>query len=178
MKAPFGADRQRSKVQRPSQALDKTRAPELWGVRILLPHYLPLLCSVDNQGEGRGDRRKTRRSTPEPCCGGCRSKWLASHNRHNAAPHELRHWVVSRCSSVASPDILPFYRAAVTMTVVFPVERDSQRAVLGVAITFTSLAVISCGLRALARRIAHRSLDSSDWCIFAACVSPGCLPAM
>ncbi|KAK4247262.1 hypothetical protein C7999DRAFT_14669 [Corynascus novoguineensis] len=56
------------------------------------------------------------------------------------------------------------------MTVVFPIERQSQRAVLGVAITFTSLAIIACVLRALARRIAHRSLDSSDWCIFAACL--------
>ncbi|KAL2192563.1 hypothetical protein P885DRAFT_82101 [Corynascus similis CBS 632.67] len=46
----------------------------------------------------------------------------------------------------------------------------SQRAVLGVAITFTSLAIIACVLCALARRIAHRSLDSSDWCIFAACL--------
>ncbi|KAL2171195.1 hypothetical protein VTG60DRAFT_3506 [Thermothelomyces hinnuleus] len=46
----------------------------------------------------------------------------------------------------------------------------AQRAVLGVAFTFTSLTIISCVLRAIARRLAHRSLDSSDWCIFAACL--------
>lgn len=57
------------------------------------------------------------------------------------------------------------------MTVTFPIERPAQRAVLGVGFTFTSLAIIACVLRALARRVAHRSLDSSDWCIFAACVS-------
>ncbi|KAL2150090.1 hypothetical protein VTH82DRAFT_7766 [Thermothelomyces myriococcoides] len=56
------------------------------------------------------------------------------------------------------------------MTVTFPIERPAQRAVLGVGFTFTSLAIIACVLRALARRVAHRSLDSSDWCIFAACV--------
>ncbi|AEO61109.1 hypothetical protein MYCTH_2113078 [Thermothelomyces thermophilus ATCC 42464] len=56
------------------------------------------------------------------------------------------------------------------MTDTFPVERQAQCAVLGVASTFTSLAIISCVLRAIARRLAHRSLDSSDWCIFAACL--------
>ncbi|KAL2016998.1 hypothetical protein VTK56DRAFT_2679 [Thermocarpiscus australiensis] len=55
------------------------------------------------------------------------------------------------------------------MTIVFPIERQSQRAVIGVATVFTSLAIIACALRALARRLARRPLDSSDWCIFAAC---------
>ncbi|KAL2157935.1 hypothetical protein VTH06DRAFT_4990 [Thermothelomyces fergusii] len=56
------------------------------------------------------------------------------------------------------------------MTVKFPIEKPAQRAVVGVGIAFGSLAVIACVLRALARRIAHRRLDSSDWCIFAACL--------
>jgi hypothetical protein len=55
--------------------------------------------------------------------------------------------------------------------VVFPIERDSQRSIIIVAIVFSALAITACGLRVLARRIAHRTLDSSDWCIFAACVS-------
>ncbi|KAB5536421.1 hypothetical protein GE09DRAFT_1226482 [Coniochaeta sp. 2T2.1] len=57
------------------------------------------------------------------------------------------------------------------MTVNFPIERGSQRAVISVAIVFTVLAITACGLRVLARRVANRTLDSSDWCIFAACQS-------
>lgn len=56
------------------------------------------------------------------------------------------------------------------MTVVFPIERQPQKDVITVAIVFTVLAIIACVLRVFARRVAHRKLDSSDWCIFAACV--------
>ncbi|KAI9157932.1 Satratoxin biosynthesis SC16 cluster protein [Paramyrothecium foliicola] len=52
----------------------------------------------------------------------------------------------------------------------FPIVKSDQRAVLGVAITFTILPVIAVALRILARRKANRSLDWSDYSIVLAAV--------
>jgi hypothetical protein len=57
------------------------------------------------------------------------------------------------------------------MAVIFPIEREAQRAVLAVAVVFSVLPIVACCLRAYARRIVRRKLDASDWCVFAACVS-------
>ena len=53
----------------------------------------------------------------------------------------------------------------------FPIERPAQKAVLGVAIAFIILPVILVCLRILARRVASRTLDVSDYLIMVACVS-------
>lgn len=55
---------------------------------------------------------------------------------------------------------------------IFPVERNSQKAVIAIGIVFSVIPIVACILRALARRIANRALDASDWVLFAACVSP------
>ncbi|KAK5661574.1 hypothetical protein OQA88_9669 [Cercophora sp. LCS_1] len=52
----------------------------------------------------------------------------------------------------------------------FPIETADQRAVLGVAVTMIILPVVGVVLRILARRIARRALDASDYCIIIACV--------
>lgn len=56
------------------------------------------------------------------------------------------------------------------MAVIFAIERGAQRAVIAVAVVFSFLPILACCLRAFARRIGHRTLDSSDWTLFAACV--------
>ncbi|KAL4916725.1 hypothetical protein BDW62DRAFT_202386 [Aspergillus aurantiobrunneus] len=52
----------------------------------------------------------------------------------------------------------------------FPVETHDQRAVLGVAISFSILAVMAVSLRLLAHHIAHKKWTASDWFIIAACI--------
>jgi hypothetical protein len=55
--------------------------------------------------------------------------------------------------------------------VIFPIEKPAQRAVLGVAIAFSILPVIAVALRLLARKVASRGFDISDYLIMVACVS-------
>ncbi|KAB5566560.1 hypothetical protein GE09DRAFT_1171632 [Coniochaeta sp. 2T2.1] len=57
-----------------------------------------------------------------------------------------------------------------TKTPPFPIETVAQRSVLGVALTFAILPVVSVTLRVIARRIASRALDASDYCIIIACL--------
>jgi NhaP-type Na+/H+ or K+/H+ antiporter len=57
------------------------------------------------------------------------------------------------------------------MTVIFPIQTRDQRAVLAVALTFSTLAVIAVSLRLLAHHIAHKPWTSSDYFLIAACVS-------
>ncbi|KAF3036126.1 hypothetical protein E8E11_002312 [Didymella keratinophila] len=52
----------------------------------------------------------------------------------------------------------------------FPVVTHDQRAVLGVALTFSILAVVAVSLRLLAHAIAHKKWTYSDYLIIAACV--------
>ncbi|KAL4863805.1 hypothetical protein BDV12DRAFT_206177 [Aspergillus spectabilis] len=54
------------------------------------------------------------------------------------------------------------------MTAIFPIETQSQRAVLGVALAFSILAVAAVCLRLLAHQIAHKKWTLSDWFIIAA----------
>lgn len=51
-----------------------------------------------------------------------------------------------------------------------PIENEMQVALVVVPIVFSLLASIAVGLRVLARRIAHRRLDASDYIMFAALV--------
>ena len=55
--------------------------------------------------------------------------------------------------------------------VTFPIEKPAQKAVFGIAIAFAVLPVIAVILRIIARRIAGRSLDVSDYLIMIAAVS-------
>lgn len=57
-----------------------------------------------------------------------------------------------------------------TKTPPFPIVTADQRSVLGIAFTFAILPVIAVALRLVARRIAQRTLDASDYCIILACV--------
>ncbi|KAL2813026.1 hypothetical protein BJX63DRAFT_443261 [Aspergillus granulosus] len=54
--------------------------------------------------------------------------------------------------------------------VTFPVETPAQRAVLGVAFTFSILAVIAVCLRLLAHHIAQKKWTASDYFIIIACI--------
>lgn len=54
--------------------------------------------------------------------------------------------------------------------VIFPIEKRSQVDVLVVSAIFTFLPTLAVSLRILARRIANRSLDASDYAIILACV--------
>lgn len=56
------------------------------------------------------------------------------------------------------------------MTVIFPVETQAQKQVLGVAIAFSILAVTAVCLRLLAHHIAHKEWRLSDYFIIAAAV--------
>lgn len=58
--------------------------------------------------------------------------------------------------------------------VTFPIVTHNQRTVLAVAITFAALPVIAVLLRLLAKRISHRSLDWSDFCVTLAAVGSTC----
>jgi hypothetical protein len=53
---------------------------------------------------------------------------------------------------------------------IFPIERDSQRSAIGAALVFVILPTLAVCLRVIAGRIAHRSIDASDYCVIAACV--------
>ncbi|KAF9870670.1 integral membrane protein [Colletotrichum karsti] len=55
-------------------------------------------------------------------------------------------------------------------TVYFPIERESQISVLATSIAFIVLSTTAVILRMVARRMARRTLDASDYCIIAACV--------
>ncbi|KAB5542890.1 hypothetical protein GE09DRAFT_230156 [Coniochaeta sp. 2T2.1] len=57
-----------------------------------------------------------------------------------------------------------------TKTPPFPIETAAQRSVLGVALTFAILPVVAVTLRVIARRIASRALDASDYCTIIACI--------
>lgn len=58
------------------------------------------------------------------------------------------------------------------MVYVFPIERNSQKALIGCAVVFSLLPVIAVVLRIVARsRLKNFSLDLSDWLIILACVS-------
>lgn len=52
----------------------------------------------------------------------------------------------------------------------FPIVTADQQAVLGVAITMIILPAVGVFLRILARHVAKRALDASDYCISVACV--------
>ncbi|KAL3452745.1 hypothetical protein BJX65DRAFT_302654 [Aspergillus insuetus] len=54
--------------------------------------------------------------------------------------------------------------------VTFPIETHEQRAVLGVAFTFSILAVVAVCLRLLAHAIAHKKWTASDYFIIVACI--------
>ncbi|GKT91147.1 integral membrane protein [Colletotrichum tofieldiae] len=53
--------------------------------------------------------------------------------------------------------------------VIFPLERQIQVSVVAVSIVFIIVPTIMVAMRLIARRIAHRAMDGSDWCIIAAC---------
>ncbi|KAK0648617.1 integral membrane protein [Cercophora newfieldiana] len=57
-----------------------------------------------------------------------------------------------------------------TKFVPFPIVTHDRRSVLGVAIAFAILPIISVILRVIARRLARRALDASDYCIILACI--------
>ncbi|KAL3455726.1 hypothetical protein BJX64DRAFT_297339 [Aspergillus heterothallicus] len=54
--------------------------------------------------------------------------------------------------------------------ITFPIETTAQRAVLGVAFTFSILAVVAVCLRLLAHHIAHKKWTASDYFIIVACI--------
>ncbi|KAL2856462.1 hypothetical protein BJY01DRAFT_263514 [Aspergillus pseudoustus] len=54
--------------------------------------------------------------------------------------------------------------------VTFPIETHAQRAVLGVALTFSTLAVVALCLRLLAHQIAHKKWTASDYFLIVACI--------
>ncbi|KAK7911744.1 hypothetical protein PG985_014225 [Apiospora marii] len=57
------------------------------------------------------------------------------------------------------------------MLYVFPIERDSQKAIIGGAVVFSLLPAIAVVLRLVARsRLKDRNLDLSDWLIVLACI--------
>jgi hypothetical protein len=60
--------------------------------------------------------------------------------------------------------------------VTFPIVKPAQRAVLGIAITFSILAVTFVILRVTARKLAHRAIDISDYLIMIACVGAVSIP--
>lgn len=58
------------------------------------------------------------------------------------------------------------------MVYVFPIERESQKAIIGGAVVFSLLPTAAVVLRMVARsRVKDRRLDLSDWLILVACVS-------
>jgi hypothetical protein len=65
-----------------------------------------------------------------------------------------------------------------TKTPPFPIVKADQRSVLAVAFTFAFVPVIAVALRLVARRVAVRSLDASDYCIILACVFAVALEAV
>lgn len=53
---------------------------------------------------------------------------------------------------------------------IFPIQTYNQKAVLGVALIFSILAVVAVSLRLIAHAIAHKRWTPSDYLIIAACV--------
>lgn len=74
------------------------------------------------------------------------------------------------------------YHAFVNITqresmALFPVETHDQKAVLGVALSFTIFAVVAVTLRLISHAIAHKRWTTSDYLIIVACVRhPGLTP--
>ncbi|KAK2015247.1 integral membrane protein [Colletotrichum eremochloae] len=62
--------------------------------------------------------------------------------------------------------------------VIFPLERQAQVSVVAVSIAFIIIPTMMVALRLIARRIANRVMDGSDWCIIAACVFSNALQAV
>lgn len=56
----------------------------------------------------------------------------------------------------------------------FPLARQSQVSVIAVSVVFIILPTVAVFLRLVARRMAHRGMDASDYCIIGACVSCQC----
>jgi hypothetical protein len=56
------------------------------------------------------------------------------------------------------------------MGVIFPIETQGQKQVLGVAFTFSFLAVIAVSLRLISHKLARKEWIASDYFIIAACV--------
>ena len=52
----------------------------------------------------------------------------------------------------------------------FPIQTYNQKAVLGVALSFSILAVVAVGLRLIAHAIAYKRWTPSDYLIIAACI--------
>ncbi|TDZ71597.1 hypothetical protein CTRI78_v001984 [Colletotrichum trifolii] len=61
---------------------------------------------------------------------------------------------------------------------IFPLERQSQVSVVAVSVVFVIVPTMMVMLRLLARRMAHRGLDASDYCIIAALVFSNALQAV
>ncbi|KAI1340025.1 hypothetical protein F5Y15DRAFT_61891 [Xylariaceae sp. FL0016] len=57
------------------------------------------------------------------------------------------------------------------MTFIFPVERADQQSTLACSVIFSVLPVTTVSLRIHCRNCMNRRLDSSDWCIIAACIT-------
>lgn len=59
------------------------------------------------------------------------------------------------------------------MVYVFPIERESQKAIIAGAVVFSLLptAAVVLRIKARSRRAGHTGLDMSDWLILVACVS-------
>ncbi|OHE97206.1 integral membrane protein [Colletotrichum orchidophilum] len=62
--------------------------------------------------------------------------------------------------------------------VIFPLENADQVSVVAVSIAFIIIPTVMVILRLIARRMAHRDMDASDWCIIAACVFSNALQAV
>ncbi|KAF6832978.1 integral membrane protein [Colletotrichum musicola] len=60
----------------------------------------------------------------------------------------------------------------------FPLERQSQVSVVAVSVVFIILPTVAVFLRLVARRMAHRGMDASDYCIIGACVFSHALQAV
>ncbi|KAJ0165306.1 hypothetical protein CTA2_11693 [Colletotrichum tanaceti] len=76
----------------------------------------------------------------------------------------------------SSPPRMP--PSTVERLVIFPLEEQIQVAVVAVSIAFVVLPTVMVTMRLLAKRIAHRAIDGSDWCIIAACVFSNALQAV
>ncbi|KAK6840721.1 hypothetical protein PG995_015931 [Apiospora arundinis] len=61
------------------------------------------------------------------------------------------------------------------MVYVFPIERESQKAIIWCAVVFSILPIVAVVLRMVARsRLTSRTLDLSDWLIVFACSRTRC----
>ncbi|KAK6217251.1 integral membrane protein [Colletotrichum tabaci] len=78
-------------------------------------------------------------------------------------------------TSASSPPRMP---PTVDRLVIFPLEKQIQVSVVAVSIAFIVIPTIMVMMRVLAKRMAHRVVDGSDWCIIAACVFSNALQAV